>query len=161
MLCAGRVLVVPIHTTAAVCSTAVRSSLGSARPPQWSQTQAYASNVYWFTPVSSCCSRQTQGVVGMALNRRRELRVRCTASASRSSAEAASSVLSTSPESWIACVGRGNSSTRHFGGPTLWWSNPLVVQPFGGATLRWCNPWWSNPLDSVFKKELLDGTGSV
>ncbi len=49
------------------------------------------------------------------LNRRRELRVRCTASALRSSAEAASSVLSTSPESWIARVGRGNSSTRQFG----------------------------------------------
>ncbi len=71
------------------------------------------SDVYWLTPVSSCCSRQTQGVVGAALNRQRELRVRCTASASGSSAEAASSVLSTSPESWIARVGRANSSTRH------------------------------------------------
>ncbi len=111
MLCAGWVPVVPIHTTAAVCGTAVRSSLGSARLPQWSITQAHASNVYWLAPVSSCCSWQTQGVVGAALNRRRELRVWCTASASRSSAEAASSVLSTSPESWIARVGRGNSST--------------------------------------------------
>ncbi len=54
-----------------------------------------------------------QGVVGAALNRWRELRVRCAASASRSSAEAALSVLSTSPESWIARVGRANSSTRH------------------------------------------------
>ncbi len=52
-----------------------------------------------------------QGVVGAALNRRHELQVRCTASALRS--EAASLVLSTSPESWIACVGRDNSSTRH------------------------------------------------
>ena len=51
--------------------------------------------------------------MGAALNRRRELRVRCAASASRSSAEAASSVLSTSPESWITRVGRGNASTRH------------------------------------------------
>ncbi len=54
-----------------------------------------------------------QGVMGAALNRRCELRVQCTASASRSSTEAASSVLSTSPESWIARVGRANSSTRH------------------------------------------------
>ncbi len=58
-------------------------------------------------------SRQTQGVMGTALNRWRELQVRCAASASCSSAEAASSVLSTSPESWIACVGRANSSTQH------------------------------------------------
>ncbi len=64
------------------------------------------------TPVSSCCSQQMQGVVGAALNRWHELRVRCTASASHSSAEAASSVLSTSPESWIPRVGRANSSTR-------------------------------------------------
>ncbi len=75
--------------------------------PRLSRTAAvesnsrYASNIYWLTPVSSCCSRQTQGVVGTALNRWHELRVRCTASASRSSAEAASSVLSTSPENWI------------------------------------------------------------
>ncbi len=59
-----------------------------------------------------CSSRQMQGVVGTALNRRHKLRVWCAASASRSSAEAASSVLSTSPESWIARVGRANSSTR-------------------------------------------------
>ena len=52
--------------------------------------------------------------MGAALNRWRELQVQCTASASRSSAEAASSVLSSSPESWIARVGRGNSSTRHY-----------------------------------------------
>ncbi len=65
------------------------------------------------TAVSSCSSRQTQGVVGVALNRRRELQVLCAASALRSSAEAASSVLSASPESWIAWVGRANSSTRH------------------------------------------------
>ncbi len=37
VLCAGRVPVVPVHTTAAMCGTAVRSSLGSARLPQWSQ----------------------------------------------------------------------------------------------------------------------------
>ncbi len=113
LLCAGRVPVVPVHTTAAMRGSAVRSSLSSAGLLQWSQTQAYASNVYWLTPVSSCCSWQTQGVVGTALNRRRELRVRCTASASRSSAEAASLVLSSSPESWIARVGWGNSSTWH------------------------------------------------
>ena len=56
---------------------------------------------------------ETQGVVGAALNRWCELRVQCAASALRSSAEAASWVLSTSPESWIARVGRANSSTRH------------------------------------------------
>ncbi len=55
-----------------------------------------------------------QGVVGAALNRQHELRDWCAASASRSSAEAASSVLSTSPKSWIMRVGRGNSSTRQF-----------------------------------------------
>ncbi len=59
-----------------------------------------------------CSSRQMQGVVGAALNRQHELRVQCAASALRSSAEVASSVLSTSPESWIARVGRANSSTR-------------------------------------------------
>ncbi len=59
-----------------------------------------------------CSSWQMQGVVGVALNRRRELRVRCTASASHSSAEAATLVLSISPESWIVRVGRANSSTR-------------------------------------------------
>ena len=48
-------------------------------------------------------SQQMQGVVGAALNRRHELRVRC----------AASLVLSTLPESWIAHVGRANSSTQH------------------------------------------------
>ncbi len=47
LLCAGQVPVVPIHTTTAMCGTAVRSSLGSARLPQWSKTQAYASNVYY------------------------------------------------------------------------------------------------------------------
>ncbi len=67
MLCVGQVPVVPVHTTATVCGTAVRSSLSSAGLLQWSQTQVYASNV------SSCCSRQTQGVVGAALNRRCEL----------------------------------------------------------------------------------------
>ena len=45
-MCAGRVPVVPVHTTTAVCGTAVRSSLSSAGLQQWSQTQAYASNVY-------------------------------------------------------------------------------------------------------------------
>ncbi len=53
-----------------------------------------------------------QGVMVVALSRRHELRVQCAASASHSSAEAASSVLSTSSESWIARVGRANSSTR-------------------------------------------------
>ncbi len=58
-------------------------------------------------------SQQTQGVVVAALNRWHELRVRCAASALHSSAEAASLVLSTSSESWIARVGRANSSTWH------------------------------------------------
>ncbi len=114
MLCAGRVPVVPIHTTAAMCGTAVRSSLGSAGPPQWSNNSSIRFKCLLLSPVSSCCSRQMQGVMGVALNRWRELRVRCTASASRSSTEAASSVLSTSPESWIARVGRANSSTRQY-----------------------------------------------
>ncbi len=56
-------------------------------------------------------SWQMQGVMGAALNRWLELWVRCAASASRSSTEAASSVLSTSSESWIVHVGRANSST--------------------------------------------------
>ncbi len=115
LLCAGRVPVVPVHTTAAVCGTAVRSSLGSAGLPQWSNNSSVCFKHLLLSPVSSCCSRQMQGVVGAALNRRRELRVRCTASASHSSAEAASWVPSTSPESWIARVGRANSSTRHWG----------------------------------------------
>ncbi len=113
LLCAGRVPVVPVHTTAAVCGTAVRSSLGSTGPLQWSNNSSVCFKHLLLSPVLSCCSQQTQGVMGTALNRRRELRARCTASASRSSAEAASSVLSTSPESWIACVGRANSSTWH------------------------------------------------
>ncbi len=58
-------------------------------------------------------SLQMQGVVVVALSRQRELQAQCAASASCSSAEAASSVLSTSLESWIARVGRANSSTRH------------------------------------------------
>ncbi len=37
LLCAGRVPVVPVHTTAAVCRTAVQSSLGLAGLPQWSK----------------------------------------------------------------------------------------------------------------------------
>ncbi len=115
VLCAGRVPVVPVHTTAAVCGTAVQRSLGSARPPQWSNNSSVRFKRLLLSPISSCCSRQMQGVVGAALNRRHELRVRCTASALCSSAEAASSVLSTSPESWIARVGRANSSTRHHG----------------------------------------------
>ncbi len=52
LLCAVRVPGEPVLTTAAACGTAVRSSLGSAGLPQWSKTQAYASNVY-YTPVSS------------------------------------------------------------------------------------------------------------
>ncbi len=47
MLCGGRVPVEPVLTTAAACGTAVESSLGSAGLPQWSQTQGYASNVYY------------------------------------------------------------------------------------------------------------------
>ncbi len=47
MLCGGRVPVEPILTTTTACGTTVESSLGSAGLPQWSQTQAYASNVYY------------------------------------------------------------------------------------------------------------------
>ena len=47
MLCGGQVPVEPVLTTAAVCGTAVESSLSSAGLLQWSQTQAYASNVYY------------------------------------------------------------------------------------------------------------------
>ncbi len=78
MLCAGQVLVIPVHTTAAVCGTTVRSSLGSPGPPQWSNNSSVCFKRLLLTPVSSCCSRQTQGVMGVALNRWRELRVQCT-----------------------------------------------------------------------------------
>ena len=47
LLCAGWVPVEPVLTTATTCGTAVESSLGSAGLPQWSQTQVYASNVYY------------------------------------------------------------------------------------------------------------------
>ncbi len=47
LLCGGRVPVEPVLTTAAACGTVVESSLGSARLPQWSQTQAYTSNIYY------------------------------------------------------------------------------------------------------------------
>ncbi len=56
LLCAGRVPVEPVLTTTAACGTAVESSLGSAGLPQWSQTQAYASNIYLLSPVSSSSS---------------------------------------------------------------------------------------------------------
>ncbi len=46
VLCAVRVPVVPILTTAALRGTTVSSSLGTAWLPQWSQTQVYTSNVY-------------------------------------------------------------------------------------------------------------------
>ncbi len=86
----------------------------SARPDCRSgvTTQSICFKRLLLSPVSSSCSRQTQGVVGAALNRWCELRVQCTASALCSSTEATSLVLSTSPESWIACMGRANSSTR-------------------------------------------------
>ncbi len=85
--------------------------------PQLGQTAAVESNssICFKRLLHSCLkqgsSRQTQGVVVAALSRWLELRVRCAASALRSSTEAASSVLSTSSKSWIACVGRANSST--------------------------------------------------
>ncbi len=67
LLCAVRVPGEPVLTTAATCSTEVRSSLGSARLPQWSKTQAYASNVYsllsW-TEYSAQVARQMQGSCG-------------------------------------------------------------------------------------------------
>ncbi len=71
-------------------------------------------------------SGQTQGDVGVAFYRRRELRVRCAASASRSSAEAASSVLSISLESWIA---------RAWEEPTL----PHDIIPIQ-TICGWCRP---------------------
>ena len=46
MLCADRVPVVPVLTTAALRGTTVLSSLGTAKLLQRSKTQAYASNVY-------------------------------------------------------------------------------------------------------------------
>ncbi len=52
VLCAIRVPVEPVLTTTATCGTAVSSSLGSARLPQWSKTQAYAYERL-FKPVSS------------------------------------------------------------------------------------------------------------
>ena len=46
LLCADRVPVVPVLTTAALRGTAVLGSLGTPKLPQRSKTQAYASNVY-------------------------------------------------------------------------------------------------------------------
>ncbi len=89
----------------------------SRKQPWLSWTAAVESNssILFKHLLHSCLklgsSRQMQGVIVAALSRRLELRVQCAASASCSSAEAASSVLSTSSESWIACVGRANSST--------------------------------------------------
>ena len=89
------------------------------KQPQLSRTATVKSNssVCFKCLFQTCLkldsSRQTQGIVVTALSRRHELRVQCAASASCSSAEAASSVLSTLPESWIAYMGRANSSTRH------------------------------------------------
>ncbi len=123
MLCVGQVLGEPILTTAATCGTAVGSSLSSARLPQWSQTQAYALQTFITLLSKAYSSRQMQGVVVTALNRRHGLQVQCTASASCSSTEAASSVLSTSSESWIACVGRANSSTQQGSRSNIWHKN--------------------------------------
>ncbi len=87
--------------------------------PQLGWTAAVESNssVRFKCLLHSCLkqgsSRQMQGVMVAALNRWRELRVQCAASALCSSTEAASSVLSTLSNSWIACMGRANSSTRH------------------------------------------------
>ncbi len=122
MLCAVRVPGEPILTTAATCGTAVRSSLGLVGLPQWSQAQAYTLQMFISLLSEASSPRQTQGVMVMALSRQHKLRARCAASALRSSAEAASSVLSTSSESWIARVGRANSSTRqkvHGGRPLI------------------------------------------
>ncbi len=89
------------------------------KQPQLGRTAAVESNSsirfkrLFQTCLKQGSSRQMQGVVVAALSRQLELRARCAASASCSSAEAASSVLSTSSESWIARVGRANSSTRH------------------------------------------------
>ncbi len=47
VLCAVRIPGEPVLTTATACGTAVRSSLSSARLPQWSKNQVYASNVYY------------------------------------------------------------------------------------------------------------------
>ncbi len=113
MLCVVRVPGEPVLTTATACGTAVRSSLGSARLLQWSKTQAYASNVY-YTPVSSKVALDRHRVSwswlqigGLSCKSSAQLQRSC------SSAEAASSVLSILSESWIARVGRANSSTRH------------------------------------------------
>ncbi len=74
--------------------------------------------------------------MGVALNRRCELRVRRAASASHSSTEAASSVLSTSSESWTTRVGRANSSTRHDQN-CRWWE---------GSPLAWGHAWSKNDM---------------
>ncbi len=94
---------------------ALRYEAASARPGCRSgETLKHMLQTFIQTCLKLSSSRQTQGVVGMAFYRRHELRVRCAASALRSSAEAASSVLSISPESWIVRVGRANSSTRQY-----------------------------------------------
>ncbi len=66
MLCAGRVLVVPILTTAAACGTMVESSLGSAGLPQWSSNSSIRFKRLFQTCPKLSSSRQMQGVMGMA-----------------------------------------------------------------------------------------------
>ncbi len=63
MLCAVQVPGEPVLTTTATCSTAVRSSLGSAGLPQWSQTQVYALQTFISLLSEASSSRQTQGVM--------------------------------------------------------------------------------------------------
>ncbi len=115
LLSAVRVPVEPVLTTAATCSTVVGSSLSSAGLLQWSKTQVYAYKRLFHSYLKLSSSRQMQGVVVAALCRQCELRAWCTASALHIFTEAAPSVLSTSPESWTARVGRANSSTQCIG----------------------------------------------
>ncbi len=63
----------PILTTADACGTVVESSLSSARLTHGIRLKRTLQMFITQTCLKLCSFRQTQGVVGAALNRRREL----------------------------------------------------------------------------------------
>ncbi len=113
MLCAIQVPGEPILTTAASYGTAVRSSLSSARLPQWSQTQVYTSNVYSLQPRTESSA---QDDAGQSCSWLLSSSARCWPGAQLQLRAAPLKllhrVLSALPKSWTARVGRANSSTR-------------------------------------------------
>ncbi len=91
MLCAVRVPGEPVLTTDATCGTAVRSSLGSAGPLQWSQLKHMLQTFIHTRPEVSVQLKLCKAVVSAAFIQRCKVLAQCIASALRSSAEAASS----------------------------------------------------------------------